>query len=75
MPRKGPSTIDERLRRIEGQVRGIEKMYNNQEPVDKLIVQLQAVISSLESVRTELIKQEIKDQILDNIDEAIDLIK
>jgi len=75
MPQKGPSTIDQRLRRIEGQVRGIEKMCQSGLEVSKILIQLQAVISSLESVKTELIKKEIKEKLLENIDSTIDLIK
>jgi DNA-binding FrmR family transcriptional regulator len=75
MPKKGPSTIDERLRRIEGQVRGVEKMFNEGAEVSKLVIQIQAITSSLESVRTELVKKEIKERLLSNIDEAMDLIR
>lgn len=75
MPKKGPSTIDERLRRIEGQVRGVEKMFNEGADVTKLVIQIQAITSSLESVRTELVKREIKERLMSNIDEAIDLIR
>ncbi len=75
MPQKGPSTIDQRLKRIEGQIRGIENMVQNEEDVSQILIQIQAVTSSLDSVRVELIKKEIKGKILENLDSAVNLIK
>jgi len=75
MAKKGPSTLQDRLHRIEGQVRGIEKLINSGAPSDKILIQLGAVISSLESVKMELIKSKIKEKLVAQIDNVVALIK
>ncbi|HVX92583.1 MAG TPA: metal-sensing transcriptional repressor, partial [Candidatus Dojkabacteria bacterium] len=67
MAKKGPSSIQDRLHRIEGQVRGIEKLIEQNAEAEKIIMQLDAVISSLESTKLELIKAEIKKSLLAKI--------
>ncbi|MCA9374830.1 metal-sensitive transcriptional regulator [Candidatus Dojkabacteria bacterium] len=78
MPRKGPSTLQERLHRIEGQVRGVEKLLNNSESTEKISVQIQAIISSLESVKIEIIKKQLKEELnrsVESVESLIDKIK
>ncbi len=75
MPKRGPSSLEERLRRIEGQVRGVEKMINEKKEISQVLVQIQAITSSLESVKIELIKKDIKEKIISNIDKSIEMIK
>ena len=76
MPKKGPAPIEDRLNRIEGQIRGIEKMLVNEEKETRdVLIQLQAVISGLEGVKMELVKREVKEAILSNMDNALDLLK
>jgi DNA-binding FrmR family transcriptional regulator len=75
MAKKGPSSIVDRLHRIEGQIRGIEKLVNNDEPVEKISVQIQAAISSLESVKLELVKIQIRDKMIDQVDDLLKLLK
>lgn len=74
MPKKGPSTLQERLHRIEGQVRGVENLLNSGEGVEKISVQIQAIVSSLESLKLELIKKQIKKELLKNIEVAETLL-
>ena len=64
-----------RLRRIEGQVRGIQKMLENNKEVNQIIIQVQAITSALDSVRTQLIKTELKDEIRKSIENITNLIK
>jgi DNA-binding FrmR family transcriptional regulator len=75
MARKGPSTVEDRLHRIEGQIRGIERMLEESQEIPKVITQIQAVISSLESVKIELVKDQVRESMLENIDEALKLLK
>lgn len=75
MPKKGPSTIEERLNRAEGQLRAVSNMVREETETEKVINQLQAVISSLESTKLEIIKREIKAQVLKALEEGIDRIK
>lgn len=65
----------DRLHRIEGQIRGVEKLLQNEEPNEKVIPQIQAVMSSLESVKLELVKEQVRQSILSNLDEAVSLLK
>lgn len=75
MPKKGKSSIQDRLHRIEGQVRGIEAMVKEEKEVTQIITQIQAVSSSLESVKLELVKEGIKDNVEKGIYDALDLLK
>lgn len=75
MPKTGKSSIQDRLHRIEGQVRGIEAMVKEEKDVSLVITQIQAVTSSLESVKLELVKQGIKNNVEKGIYEALDLLK
>lgn len=75
MPKKGPSTVEDRLHRIEGQIRGIEKLVEADQSTQKVLMQVQAVISSLESVKIELVKKEVKESLVKNLDSALQLIR
>lgn len=75
MPRKGPASIKDRLSRIEGQIRGIKQMEVDGEDSEKVMIQVQAAISSLEKVKVELVKKEVKKAMLDHMDDALSLLK
>lgn len=75
MAKKGPSTIQDRLHRIEGQIRGIEKLIDSGADVDKVTIQIQAVISSLESVKLELIKKQMRENLSAQVDSLVSLLK
>lgn len=75
MAKKGPSSIQDRLHRIEGQVRGVEKLVEQGEDVSKVLVQMQAIISSLESAKLELVKAQMKKSILAQLDIAVTMLK
>ena len=75
MPKRGKSSIEDRLHRIEGQIRGIEAMIRDKKDTTQIITQVQAVCSSLESVKLELVKQGIKDNMEKGVYDALDLLK
>lgn len=75
MPKKGPASLGDRIHRIEGQIRGIEKMIANEKEVDQITSQIQAVISGLESLKIALIKRQIREKITQQLDSVVDLIK
>jgi DNA-binding FrmR family transcriptional regulator len=75
MAKKGPSTFQDRLHRIEGQIRGIEKQINANEQTDKVLVQVEAVISSLQSLKIEIIKKEMKESLLKQLDNVVSMLK
>lgn len=64
-----------RLRRIEGQVRGIQKMITEEKETKQIIIQVQAITSALDSVRTQLIKSELKKEIMKSLENITNLIQ
>ena len=75
MPKRGRATLQDRLHRIQGQLNGVEKMLDNGEDLDKVMVQMQAVISSLESMKRELIRKQIAATVSKQIEGALELLK
>ncbi len=75
MAKKGPSTIQDRLHRIEGQVRGVEKMVDANADVQNITIQIQAIISSLESVKLELVKNQMRETLLAQVESVVSLLK
>ena len=53
-------TIYNRLRRIEGQIRGIEEMVSKERSEADIVIQLEAVKSSVASTITSLFESSIK---------------
>lgn len=54
-----PNNISARLHRIEGQVRSIEKMYNEKRDVEEIIRVVKAARASLDSVSIELVEDKV----------------
>ncbi|NMC09080.1 metal-sensitive transcriptional regulator [Candidatus Microgenomates bacterium] len=65
--------IQNRIKRVEGQVGGVKKMILNEENDTKVMTQLQACISSLESLKTEMIKQQMKQTMLEDVKKTLGL--
>ena len=53
-------SIYNRLRRIEGQIRGIEEMVAKDRPEQEILIQLQAANASLRSTATAFVEQNLK---------------
>jgi DNA-binding FrmR family transcriptional regulator len=68
-----PKNIQNRIKRTEGQVAGVRKMIVAGEGDDKVMTQLQACISSLESLKTELIKQQMKESMVKDVKKSLGL--
>lgn len=64
---KYPKNIQNRIKRIEGQVKGVKRMMIEEESNTKVMNQLQAVISSLESMKMEMVKQQMKESIVSDV--------
>ncbi|MBN1618548.1 metal-sensitive transcriptional regulator [Candidatus Dojkabacteria bacterium] len=75
MPKKGKSTIEERLHRVEGQIRGIEAMLTTGDDVSKVIIQIQAVVSGMERIKLEIVKNKFKEEIEENLVRSLELLK
>ncbi len=65
--------IQNRVSRIEGQVGGIKRMISLNVDEDKVMTQLQAVISSLESLKLELVKKQMKETLVEDIRKSLGL--
>ena len=63
--------IQNRVSRIEGQVGGVKRMILSDTDEEKVMTQLQAVISSLESLKMELMKKEMKESLVEDIKKTL----
>ena len=52
--------IQNRLKRIEGQIRGVENMVSTLRSADEIVVQLSAIRSAVNSLLFEVIDQELE---------------
>jgi DNA-binding FrmR family transcriptional regulator len=68
-----PKNIQNRIKRVGGQVEGVKKMIVKGEDGNKVMTQLQASISSLESLKTELIKQQMKESMIEDVKKSLGL--
>ncbi len=71
---KYSKSIQNRIKRVEGQVGGVKKMILSSENDTKVMTQLQASISSLESLKTELIKQQMKESMVEDVRKSLGLV-
>lgn len=65
--------IQNRVSRIEGQIKGVKRMIIDSSDEDKVMTQLQAVISSLESLKLELLKKRMKESMVEDIRKSLGL--
>ena len=65
--------IQNRIKRAEGQITGVKKMIVEGESNVKVMTQLQACISSLESLKIEMIKQEMKQTLVEDVKKSLGL--
>ena len=70
---KYPKKIQNRVNRIEGQIKGIKRMMISDTDEDKVMIQLQAVISSLESLKLELVQKQMKESLMEDIKKSLGL--
>jgi len=65
-----------RLNRVEGQVRGIKQMINDNRKCDDILIQISAVINSLKGFSKTIIKEHLSTNIVEDLKknevEAID---
>ncbi len=65
--------IQNRVSRIEGQIGGVKRMISSNSDEDKVMTQLQAVISSLESLKLELIRKQMKESLVEDIRKSLSI--
>ncbi len=75
MPKRGKASLRDRLHRIEGQIRGVERMLENKDDLQKVIAQVEAVVSGLERVKLEMVKKYIRESIEDEVLGGLDMLK
>jgi DNA-binding FrmR family transcriptional regulator len=68
-----PKGIENRIKRVEGQVGGVRKMILEGEADTKVMTQLQACISSMESLKIEMLKQEMKKTLVEDVKKSLGL--
>ncbi len=76
-------SLIKRLSRIEGQVRGIKQMIENDRYCDDVLIQISAINKSLKSLGNEMLKshlatcvvKDIKEDKLEVIDDVVDLFE
>lgn len=68
---KYPKSIQNRIKRVEGQVSGVKRMILKEESDSKVMAQLQASISSLEALKTEMIKQQMKESMVADVRKSL----
>ncbi len=74
-------SINKRLKIIEGQVRGISQMIDEDRYCDEVLIQISAIMKSLKSLGNEILKshlatcvvEDIKNDKLDVIEDVVDL--
>ena len=64
-----------RLRRIEGQVRGIARMVESGEPCEDILVQVAAAKSALDRVGIYIISHQLKDCVSSGIEDTAEAIQ
>lgn len=62
--------LDSRLNRIEGQIRGVKRLIENDTYCDDVITQISAIQSALNSVASLLLEGHLKSCVLDRINEG-----
>lgn len=62
--------ISNRLRRIEGQIRGIQRLLSEHQPCDDLLVQLGAVKQALNSVTVQLLEGHLETCVAESVEEG-----
>ncbi len=67
-------TLINRLKRIEGQVRGISNMVNDDRYCEDIIIQLSAVNSSIKSLANLLLQKHMKSCVKDRLNNGDDTI-
>lgn len=56
-----------RLNRLEGQVRGIKQMINDDRTCDEILIQVSAIINSLKGFSKTILKEHLSTQIVEDL--------
>jgi DNA-binding FrmR family transcriptional regulator len=64
--------LENRLRRIEGQVRGVQRMVNEEAYCVDVLTQIASVVSALEKVGTILLKDHVEHCVRESIEKGED---
>jgi DNA-binding FrmR family transcriptional regulator len=70
---KDKELLQNRLRRIEGQVRGVQRMVDEEAYCIDVLTQIASVVSALEKVGTILLKDHVEHCIRESIEENEDI--
>ena len=67
--------IMQRFHRAAGQLEAVKNMIEENKPVNQVLIQLQATISALQSIKIEVVQQQVRQNILEEIKKAFQIIK
>lgn len=59
-----------RLNRLEGQVRGIKQMINDDRTCDDILIQVSAIINSLKGFSKTILKEHLSTQVIEDLKEG-----
>lgn len=68
-------TIENRLKRAEGQIRAVLKMVQDNRAPKDVLIQLNAALSSLEMTKIAFVEESTKAKIMASINELSELLK
>ncbi|MDP1993034.1 MAG: metal-sensitive transcriptional regulator [Syntrophales bacterium] len=70
MERDGRKKIVNRLKRIEGQIRGLEKMIENEAPCLDILTQVSAVTGAIKKAGTEVVRIYLDQCLVDSVNKS-----
>lgn len=67
--------IMQRFSRANGQLEAVKRMIDEGKPLDQVLIQIQAVISALQSIKVEIVQEQVRQNILEEIKKAFQIMK
>jgi len=67
--------MQNRMKRLEGQVRGISRMIEEKQDPKQIIIQISAVMAGLETVKVHIVEEAMKKKIMESLENLSDLLK
>ncbi|HOU75596.1 MAG TPA: metal-sensitive transcriptional regulator [Flavobacterium alvei] len=72
---KEKDKIMQRFSRASGQLDAVKRMIDEGKPLNQVLVQLQAVISAIQSIKVEIVQEQVRQNILEEIKKAFQIMK
>lgn len=75
MKKESKDAIINRLKRSEGQIKGVQRMVDEDAEAKQIMIQLSAVIASLENAKIALVEEYTKEKLMASIETLSELLK